>query len=146
MKLNKAFNDSMTKSVKSLVDNANFNTATKHVTYDASKVEMPEGVTLDSLKAHTTFINELSGQVETATAQIARDRRAEDDTLTTLDGTLDMGAFTINSQHHLQQKVGDEYIYGQGTTAVDYMHSEEQSLWVQTQRTASQEQAAKLFG
>lgn len=146
MSLNKEYGESMDAGVKDLIEHSEFNKATNHVKFSTENLEMPEGVSEESLKQHVSYINELSSQVEVATAQIARDQRKDNDQLTTVDGTLDLGSFTINSQHHLQQKVGEEHIYGVSSTAIDYVHSDEQAQWLQSQRTASQEQAAKLFG
>jgi len=146
MSVNKDFGEFMETGVKGLVEHSKFNKATNHVTYDASKLELPEGITVESLKDHVTVINNLSAQAEVATQRIAHEQYEHNKDLTTLDGTLDMGAFTINSQYHLKQQVGEEFLYGQSTTAVDYMHAPEQAQWLSDQRTASQDLAAKLFG
>lgn len=146
MSVNKDFGEFMEAGVKGLVEHSKFNKATNHVTYDASKLELPEGITVESLKDHVTVINNLSAQAEVATQRIAHEQYEQNDQLTTLDGTLDMGAFTINSQYHLKQQVGEEFLYGQATTAVDYMHAPEQAEWLSDQRAASQDLAAKLFG
>lgn len=146
MSLNKEYGDLMSKGVDNLVKNSEFNKGTNHVTFDASKVEMPEGVTQESLKQHVDFINDLSAQTEVATSQIARDQFAHNDKLTTVDGTLSFDSFSINSQHHLRQQVGDEYLYGVSTTAVDYVHPQEQALWIEEQRQANVDLATKLFG
>lgn len=146
MSLNKEYGESMDAGVKDLVEHSEYDKATNHVTFSTENLEMPEGVSEESLKLHTNFINTLGSQVEVATAEVARTQYKDNDQLTTVDGTLALGAFTINSQHHLQQKVGEEHIYGVSSTAIDYPHSDEQAQWLQSQRTASQEQAAKLFG
>lgn len=143
---NKSFDAFMGEVVKNLVDNGTYDKATNHVTFDPKKVELPEGITTDSLTSHVTFINNLSGGVEQATAEIARTQYADNDQLTTVDGTLTFDGFNVNSQHHLKQQVGEEFIYGQVTTAVDYSYTDEQTSWLDTQRTANQELAQKLFG
>jgi hypothetical protein len=98
------------------------------------------------MKTHVNVINELSAQAEAATAQIAREQYANDNSLTTIDGTLNFGGFSINTQHHLQQQVGDEHLWGISTTAVDYLHSDEQAAWLSEARDASRDLATKLFG
>lgn len=145
MSINKEYGEWMEKGVKGLVDAHDYNKATNHITFDSEKVELPKGVTQDSILQHVNFFNDISAQVETATSQIARSQFENNKELTTVDGTLNLGGLNINSQHHLKQKVGEDYLWGQSTTAVDYTHTEEQAVWLDTQRTASQEQAAKLF-
>lgn len=142
----KEYGDLMSGRVDALVKNSVFDKATGHVTFDTSKVELPEGVSTDSIKTHVGFINDLSAQTEVAVAQIAREQHKLNDKLTTVDGTLDFDGFLINSQHHLMTKVGDEQLFGQGISAVSYQHSDEQALWLETQRIANVEQAKKLFG
>jgi hypothetical protein len=146
MSLNNSYTDFMNAGVKSLVDNSNYDKATNHVTFDASKLELPEGVTAESMQSHVSVINQLSAQAETAVAEIARTQFADNNKLTTVDGTLDFGGFTVNSQHHLQQQVGDDFLWGISSTAIDYVHSEEQTSWLTEQRDASADLAAKLFG
>lgn len=146
MSVNKDFGEEMEAGVNELVKNATYDKGTAHVVFNADNLSFPEGVDLPSLEKHVNFINGVSAQVEVANAQIARQQYADDNKLTTVDGTLNLGALTINSQHHLKQQVGEEFLYGQATTAIDYMHTPEQAEWLQTQRTSSQEEAAKLFG
>lgn len=146
MSVNKTYGESMDLRVKELVDNSAYDKSTNHVTFDAAKLEKPEGITEESVKSHVNWFNDLAAQTEQATAQIARTQYGENDKLTTLDGTLNMGAFTINTQHHLKQQIGEEYAYGNSTTAVDYVHSAEQAAWLDTQRTADRDLATKLFG
>lgn len=143
---NKEYGESMDAGVAALVEHGTFDKATGHVTFDSSKLELPEGITLESINSHIGLINDLSSQVEVATAQIGRTEHANNNDLTTLDGTLAFGDLTIHSQHHLRQKVDTEFLFGQSTTAVDYVHSAENAEWTQTQRTASLEAAQKLFG
>jgi len=146
MSLNKEYAAAQNEAVKQLVENSTYDKATNHATFDASKLELPEDITPESMQAHVTYINQLSGQVEVATSQIARDQFADNNKLTTIDGTLDFGGFTVNSQHHLQQQVGDDFIHGVSTTAIDYYHSEEQTDWLQEHRDSAASLAAKLFG
>ena len=146
MSLNKEYAEKMSKAVQNLVENAEYNKGTNHATFDASKIEMPEGVTQESLKQHVGFINDLTAQAEVATAQIARDQFAQNDKLTTVDSTLSYDCFSINSQHHLKQQVGEDFLYGLSTTAVDYVHPEEQALWLEEHRQANVNLASKLFG
>jgi hypothetical protein len=146
MAVNKNYGEYMDKGLQELVKNSSYDKATNHATFDASKLDMPEGVTTDSIKTHVEFFNDLGTLTEQATAQVAREQFANNDKLTTIDGTLNMGAFSINSQHHLKQQVGEEYLYGQSTTVIDYVHSTEAADWLETQRKSSQDLAEKLFG
>lgn len=146
MTVNKTYGETMDLAVKNMVEFGNYDKATNHVTFAPDKVELPEGITTESVAQHVNWINDLSAQAEQATAEFARNAFGDNDKLTTLDGTLNMGAFQVNTQHHLRQQVGDEFLYGHSTTAVDYIHSTEQAAWVDTQRQADHELAAKLFG
>lgn len=146
MSVNKTYGETMDLGVKGLIEHSNYDKVTNHATFDASKVEFPEGVTPESLGTHVTFINDLTAQAEEATAQIAREQFGRNDKLTTIDSTLAFDMFSINSQHHLRQQIGDDFIYGGATTIVDYVHTDEQATWLNTQRTANQELAEKLFG
>jgi hypothetical protein len=145
--LNKEFGESMDLGIKNLVDNHKFHKATNHVEFDTSKLEMPEGVTLESIGVVSDYINNLALQAESATSQIARTLHGDNKDLTTLDSTLKLGnALDINSTHHLRQQVGEEFIYGGHTTAVDFHHSQVQADWLSSNRAADQDLAAKLFG
>lgn len=145
--LNKEFGESMDLGIKNLVENHKFHKATTHVEFDASKLEFPEGITLDSITTHSDYINSLALQAEAATSQLARQFQGDNKELSTLDSTLKLGgALDINSTHHLRQQVGEEYIYGGHTTAVDFHHSQIQADWLSNNRAADQDLAAKLFG
>ena len=146
MSVNKTYGETMDLAVKNMVAFGDYEKATNHVTFAADKLDMPEGITTESVQTHVDWFNDLAAQTEQATAEIARAQFADNDKLTTIDGTLNMGAFQINTQHHLKQQVGDEFLYGHSTTAVDYVHSSEQAAWLDTQRQANHELAAKLFG
>lgn len=145
MSVNKEYGEFMEAGVKGLVEHHEFNKSTNHATFDAKELQLPEGVTKESLEQHVEAINNLSAQVEAATQQIAHQQFEHNDQLTTIDGTLNLGSMTINSQYYLKQQVGEEALFGQATTAVDYMHTAEQAEWLQNQRTSSQELAAALF-
>lgn len=147
MSLNDAYKEHMTKKLKALEEAGEFTAATNHVNFDATKLEHPEGVTNESLHTHVNYINELSVLTEAATANIAHAQYENNNKITTVDGTLSFGdsGFVINSQHHLKQQVGEEWLYGQSTTAVDYTHSEDETLWLSELRESLQEKAAKLF-
>lgn len=146
MSLNKTYGEQQDAAVEALVAGAEFNKVTAHATLNPDNVVFPENITPTSLVDHVNFINNLSGQVEQASAIIGRNEHANNNQLTTVDATLSFDNFTINSQHHLSQKVGDEQLYGMSTTAVDYQHSQEQTDWLEQNRQANQELAAKLFG
>jgi len=144
--LNKEFGESMQQGIQNLVDNHKYHKATNHIEFDASKLSMPEGITLDSIATHSDYINTLALQAEAATSQIGRKVYGEDKNISTLDSTLKLGtALDINSTHHLRQQVGEEYIYGGQTTAVDFHHSQLQADWLSENRAADQDLAAKLF-
>lgn len=145
--LNKEFGESMDLGIKNLVDNHKFHKATNHLEFDANKLVMPEGITQDSIAYHSDYINNLALQAEAATSQIARQLHGDNKELTTLDSTLKLGiALDINSTHHLRQQVGEEFLFGGHTTAVDFHHNQTQADWLTANRTADQELAAKLFG
>ena len=145
--LNKEFGEAMDLGIKNLMDNHKFHKATTHVEFDASKLAMPEGITLDSIATHSDYINSLALQAEAATSQLARQLHGDNKELTTLDSTLKLGnALDINTTHHLRQQVGDEFIYGGHTTAVDFHHTQMQADWLSNNRAADQDLAAKLFG
>lgn len=146
MSVNKTYQEKMDKQVKNLVDNGKYDKVTNHATFDPAKLEMPEGITTESIQAHVGWINELSSATEQATAIVAQTAYADNNKLTTVDASLNLDAFTINSQFHLSQQVGEEHIYGQSMTEVMYIHSEELANWTDMNRTANQEAAAKLFG
>ena len=146
MSVNKTYGEKMAQEVKSLIEHSDYNKATNHIVFNPEKLNLPEGVTVESAKVHVDWINDLSAQAEQATAEIAREQFATNDKLTTIDGTLALGSFSVQTQHHLKQQVGEDWIYGQSTTAVDYNHSVEQAEWLDTQRGANQDLASKLFG
>ena len=145
MSQNKSFADKMAAGVTGLVENADWSKATRHATFAGDKVTLPDGVTVDTINAHIDLFNTLTSQAEVATAQIGREQRKEDDTLTTVDSTLTLGNFVVNSQHQLSQKAGEDTLYGLSTTTVDYVHTEEQTDWLSKQRESNQELAAALF-
>jgi hypothetical protein len=146
MSLNNEYAKLMGNGVDSLVENHNYNKATNHVTFDAEKVELPKGITPESLQAHVGFINNTSGQVREATAVIARNEYANNNKLTTVDGTLDLHGVVFNSQHHLKQTIGeDAHLYGHSTTQVTYHHSEDHANWMAEQDRVNVDMATKLF-
>lgn len=146
MSLNNEYAKLMGNGVDALVENHNYNKATNHVTFDAAKVELPENITLESLQSHVNFINDTSGQVREATAQIARTAYADNNKLTTVDGTLDLGGVLFNSQHHLRSQIADEtYMYGHSTTQVSYHHSQDHADWMAEQDKVNVDMATKLF-
>lgn len=144
-KQKKTFEEQMNKAVELLKKDAEFNKATGHVTFSPKSLSLPKGVTEESMTQHVNFLNDLTGQVEVATAQLAQDYYGEDNNLTTLDGGLNWGGMQLNSQHHLKQQVGDEWLYGNSTTAIDYVHSDESAEWLNTQREANKTLAKNLF-
>lgn len=147
MSLNNEYAELMGNGVASLVEHHNYNKGSNHVTFDSSKVEMPKGVTPESLQTHVNYINNTSGQVREAVAQIARSQYAENDKLTKVDGTLEIGGVTFNSEHHLKQSIGeDAWLFGHSTTQVTYQHSSEHADWLAEQDQVNIDLATKLFG
>lgn len=146
--LNKEFGESMDKGIANLVENHEFHKATNTVVFNADQLNLPDGVTKDSLATHMTFLNDTSLQVEAATSQLARKYHEENKDLTRLDSALNFGSgVSVNSIHNLRQQTGkEEYIYGHGTTAVDFHHNQQQADWLASNRASDQELAAKLFG
>lgn len=146
MSLNKAFQTQMKKTVANLVDNADVIKETNTVVFDASKIELPENVTQDSIQTHVDFFNDVSAAQEAATADIANSLFANNDKLTTVDSTLILGeGLTIQSQHHLKQKVGDDYIYGESTTMLNFLGNEDQAKWLDDIRETNKLTATALF-
>ena len=149
MSLNNEYTKLMGNGVTSLVENHDYNKATNHVTFDQKKAieSMPKGVTPESLQTHVTYINNTSGQVREATAQIARTQYAENDKLTNVDGTLEIGGVVFNSQHHLKQSIGeDAHLFGHSTTQVSYQHSTDHADWLAEHDKINIDLATKLFG
>ena len=145
MSLNKTYGEQQDAATNALVEGAEFNKVTAHATLNPETVVFPENITPASLADHVNFINDLSGQVEQAGAIIGRNEYANNDQLTTLDASLSFDNFTITTQHHLSQKVGEEQLFGMSTTAVDYQHSQDQTDWLERNRQSNQDLAAKLF-
>jgi hypothetical protein len=146
MSLNNEYAKLMGNGVDSLVEHHNYNKATNHVTFNAEKVELPKGITNESLQQHVSFINDTSGQVRQAVATIARTEYESNKKLTTVDGTLELGGVIFNSQHHLKQQIGeDAFLYGHSTTQTTYQHSEDHADWMAEQDKVNIEMATKLF-
>lgn len=145
MSQNKTFAEKMSAGVANFVENHEWNNTTKHATLDASKVELPENVTVESINTHIAAFNTLAAQAEVAGAEIARQRFAEDDKLTTVDASLVLGDFQVNTQHHLSQKAGEDTLFGLSTTTVDYVYNQETTDWLDKQRESNQQLAQDLF-
>lgn len=146
MSLNEEYAKLMGNKVEVLVEHHKYDKGTNHVTFDPAKVQFPEGVTSESLQTHVTFINDTTTQVREAVAQIARNEFKNNDKLTTLDGTLDVGGVIFNSQHHLKQSVGEEnWLYGLSTTQVTYHHSQDNADYMASRDKVNIEMATQLF-
>jgi len=146
MSLNNEYAKLMGNGVASLVEHHDYNKGSNHVTFDASKVEFPENVTVESLQTHVNFLNDTSGQVREAVAQIARKQYEENNKISTVDGTLELGGVIINSQHHLRNQIADDvYIYGHSTTQTTYQHSGDHATWMAEQDQVNVDMATKLF-
>lgn len=144
-KLNKDYDEKQKAGIKNLVEHGKYDKATAHTTFDASKVTLPEGVTQETIKTHAALFTDLSGQVEGATAEITRTAHKDNEKIVSTDGTLLFGDVEITSQHHLKDKVGDDYLYGTSVTCVDYVHSAEASEWLASTRENNQKIAQDLF-
>ncbi|BAW98394.1 phage protein [Vibrio phage pTD1] len=131
--------------VKSLTKNHEYNKGTNVVVFDSEKLEMPEGITGESMEAHVNFMNQVSGAVEVATAEITRNLYAENDKINNVEGTLTIPGVTFNSEHILRSEVGDESLYGASTTMTDFIHTQEASDWLAEQRATNETLASKLF-
>lgn len=146
MSMNQNFEEFMEAGVNNLVDNADVNNASAHATFQLGAEQYPEGITPESLLQHVDFINNTGAQVDAATAQLARQAYEQNNDITNFDGTLDLGALTISSQHVLRQELGEQTIYGNSTTATDYVFSEQLNQWQDQMNASNAEAAAKLFG
>lgn len=139
------FNDSMAAGVKSLVEHADTHDATHTIVFKADKVEMPEGITPESLHAHVGFINTTSAQVPAAVGQIGMDRY-EDTKHEKWDGVLDFGQgliFTGGVQ--LREEVDGEISYGVTQSMVDHAYTQELTDWMMSNQEDLAAKAAKLF-
>lgn len=139
------YGDLQSNLVKNLTKNHEYNKATNVVMFDAEKLEMPEGITGESMEAHVNFMNQVSGAMEVATAEIARDLYAENDKINNVEGTLSIPGVTFNTEHILRSEVGDESLYGASTTMTDFVHTQEASDWLAEQRASNESLASKLF-
>lgn len=146
MSMNQNFEDQMEEAVTSLVDNADVNAAAAHATFVLGAESYPENITPESLVQHVSFINNTTAQVTAATAQLARTAYDQNNDITNFDGTLNLGALTINSQHTLKQDLGETTLFGQSTTTADYVYAEDLSAWQDQMSASNAEAAAKLFG
>lgn len=147
MSLNSEYAKLMGNGVATLVEHHDYNKASNHVTFDATKVELPENITVESLQEHVSFLNDTSGQVREAVAQIARTAHGDNKKITTVDGTLELGGVVFNSQHHLRNTIGEDvHMYGHSTTQTTYTHSEDHAAWMAEQDQVNVDLATKLFG
>jgi len=146
MSLNQSFDEYMDDAISSLVGSADVNNTTIHAVLNIPEANYPNGITQESLGVHVNFINNASVQATAATAQLARTAHEADNSITSFDSTLNLGAFTVNTQHILKQDLGDTSLYGQSTTAVDYQFSEDLNAYQDQMTNSNAELAAKYFG
>lgn len=139
------YSDLQAKLIANLKDNHTYNKATNVVVYDVEKLEMPEGISQESVQNHVNYFNQMSGAVEVATAELARDFYKENDKLNILEGTVGFGGVMFNTEHTLMSEVGDDKLYGASTTMTDFTHSQEASDWLAEQRETNESLARKLF-
>lgn len=144
-KQNVSYGDSQKAGIKGLVDKSSFEKGTAHVTFDPTSVQLPEGVTAESMSKHINALNDLTGQVGGATAEIARREYEANKKIERVDGTLEWGGVTINSDHDLRQKVGDDYIYGSTVTTTIHDYSPEQTSWLEENLAHNASLAKDLF-
>ncbi|UVD32201.1 hypothetical protein [Vibrio phage phiKT1028] len=131
--------------VKSMTENGEYNKGTNVVVFDADKLEMPKGITSESIESHVNYLNQVSGAVEVATANMARDLHKDNEELNNLEGTLSIPGVTFNSEHTLRTEIGEETLYGGSTTITDFVHTEEAADWLAEQRASNETLARKLF-
>ncbi|AGB07138.1 hypothetical protein [Vibrio phage VP4B] len=139
------YGDLQSNLVKNLTKNHEYNKGTNVVVFDADKLEMPEGITGESMEAHVNFMNQVSGAVEVATAEITRELYAENDKINNVEGTLSIPGVVFNTEHTLRAEVGEEALYGGSTTMTDFIHTQEASDWLAEQRASNETLASKLF-
>lgn len=144
--LNANFEELMNANIDGLITGADINEVTGHAALTFPESLYPEGITQDSLGLHVDFLNVIGSATEAATAKMARDAYEKNNDNIQFDSTLDFGFLQIQSQHFLKQDLGDNTLYGQSTTTMDYQHGEELSGWRDQMITANAEEAAKLFG
>lgn len=144
-KANKTYAETQKEAIGKLIENGTYDKATAHTHFDETKVTLPEGVTIETINAHISLFNDLNGQVEDAVAQQTRTAHAENDKILSTTGSLTMGNLAITSQHHLQQKIGEQVLYGGSVTAADYIYSQEANDWVATMQSNNASMAENLF-
>ena len=142
----KMFSEMQQQQTKALVEHGTYEGVTRLVTFDPEHVVYPEDVTPEMVGKVADMLNGLSGAVEVATGNVARDAYEKNNEVRTITGSLKLGNVTINSEHTLEKEVGEEKFHGLATTIVDYAHSDESSKWLEEQRAAAQAAAQKLFG
>lgn len=142
-KVNKGFGKVMDAQVEQLVKGAEIHKETHHIKY--GPVDMPEGVTTESLQTHVNFINQTGLAVEAATFQIAQQQFPETKQ-EAWDGRLELfEGLTVNSDVRLREVVGEETLYGTTQTFIDHPHSQEMVDWYSTFRDRNVELATNLF-
>ena len=146
MSLNTNFDEIMENGVTALVAGADVNNITSHATFQAGPEIFNDEVTQDSLGVHLNFLNNLVAQSEQATAQLSRAAFDENNENTSFDSTLDLGYAQIQSQHFLKQDVGDNTLYGQSVTSIDYNYTDDLNNYREQMSNSNSEAAAKLFG
>ncbi|UPT53977.1 hypothetical protein [Vibrio phage phiKT1019] len=139
------YSDLQKALIENLKKNHKYDKGTNVVMFDADKLEMPEGVTGESIQTHVNYFNQLSGAVEVTNAEITRDLYAEDNKHINTEATLVLPGVTFNTQHNLSMEVGDDTLYGGSTTMTDFQHTEEASDWLAAQRESNESLARKLF-
>lgn len=144
-KQNVSYADSQKAGIAKLVSKSTYDKATAHVTFDPASVTVPEGITEDSMRKHLHAINDITGQVSSAMGEITRREHGENKKVERADGTLVYGGFTINSDHDLRQKIGDDHIYGTSVTAVVHDYTAEQSAWLEENQAHNASLAKGLF-
>lgn len=129
-----------------LVKNHKYEKATNVIMFDAEKLDMPEGVTTDSIQTHVNYLNQVSGAMEVATAEITRGLYEDNDKINNVEGTMTLPGVVFNTEHTLRTEVGEEHLYGASTTITDFVHTEDASDWLAAQRESNESLARKLFG
>lgn len=150
MSLNKDYAEQQAATVKQLLEKGVYDKATQHHVFGADSVNLPEGITPETITDHVNFFNNTASAVEVANAELTRLANAQNDKLMNTTGTYTIGGLTINTEHRLRQQVGalgeeENYVYGNSTTTVDYVHSDLAAAWLSEQRDSSVAQATALF-
>jgi len=147
-----SFNEQLIAQSKLLLENADIHNETHTVKFDlsgdkAQEAFFPKGISPESLKLHTSFINNTTAAVSTALGEIATDQeRFNECKAEKWDGILELGdSLTFTGLVQLRDMVGEETTYGQTATLVDHHYSSELTEYMTGWQSNLADKAAKLF-